>query len=184
MRVADWDDGMRTLKYRPMTIALMRIIALQELGDEAARLEEVDGKGILKHVFTCNSEELQREATPLFSRIQRDVCLSKKIGDSGRFCFLPLGAMILMRLIGPYFKCEISDSYASKRDKYAFSCMTWEKAPQVVRDAQDLMMHMGRSYGEDQDFVVDWLTILGWISSGNRKVRLNHTPFIDIMIYI
>lgn len=78
VRVADWDDGMRTLKYRPMTIALMRINALEE-----PRFEEVDGKGILKHVFTCNSEELQREATPLFSRIQRDVCLSKKIGDSG-----------------------------------------------------------------------------------------------------
>jgi hypothetical protein len=83
VRVADWDDGMRTLKYRPMTIALMRMIALQDFGDETARLEEVDGKGILKHVFTCNSEELQWEATPLFSRIQRDVCLSKKIGDSG-----------------------------------------------------------------------------------------------------
>jgi hypothetical protein len=52
--------------------------------------------------------------------------------------------------------------------------MTWENAPQVVRDAQDLMVHMGRSYGEDQDFMVDWLTILGWISSGNRKVRLTH----------
>lgn len=62
VRVADWDDGMRTLKYRPV---------------------EAEGKGSLKHVFTCNSEELQWEATPLFAQIQREVCLSKKIGDSG-----------------------------------------------------------------------------------------------------
>lgn len=93
--------------------------------------------------------------------------------------------MVLMRLIlGPYFKCDVSDSYASKRDKYAFSCMTWENAPQVVRDVQDLMVHMGRSYGEDQNFMVDWLTILGWISSGNRKVCLTHNRFIVIMVYM
>ncbi|KAF8656636.1 hypothetical protein AX14_008031, partial [Amanita brunnescens Koide BX004] len=36
VRVADWDDGMRTLKYRP-----------SGSGEE--------DKGILKHVFTCNS---------------------------------------------------------------------------------------------------------------------------------
>ena len=69
VRVADWDDGMRTLKYRP-----------SGSGEE--------DKGILKHVFTCNSEELQREATPLFAQIQREVCLSKKIGDSGECQFV------------------------------------------------------------------------------------------------
>ena len=72
VRVADWDDGMRTLKYRPMRLA--------NPGVEAGREE---GEAILKHVFTCNSEELQWEATPLFAQIQREVCLSKRIGDPG-----------------------------------------------------------------------------------------------------
>ena len=84
VRVADWDDGMRTLKYRPV---------------EAGREEE--GKGILKHVFTCNSQELQWEATPLFAQIQREVCLSKKIGDSGEreLILLPLRALTRHRPI-------------------------------------------------------------------------------------
>ena len=67
--MADWDDGMRTLKYRP------------------ARSEGIERRGIFKHVFTCNLADLQQEATPLFEQIQKDVCLGKKIGDSGEITF-------------------------------------------------------------------------------------------------
>lgn len=70
-------------------------------------------------------------------------------------------------------------------DKYAFSCMTWDGAPKAVREAQGLMEHMGRSYGEDQGLVIDRLTILGWVSSGTRRVRLSSFwCFIDEMAYV
>ncbi|KAF8627508.1 hypothetical protein AX15_004397 [Amanita polypyramis BW_CC] len=143
VRVADWDDGMRTLKYKPMVCSSTPVEFMAMAPNEG-----------LQHVFTCNSEDLQREATPLFARIQRDVCLSKNIGD-----------------LGAHFKCNISDTYTGKMNKYAFSCMSWSEAPQVVRDAQDLMLFMGRNYGENEGLVIDRMTIVGWVSSGTRKTN-------------
>ncbi|KAK2467166.1 hypothetical protein APHAL10511_000715 [Amanita phalloides] len=152
VRVADWDDGMRTVKYRAMTIegALARRDRENEEEEEGQVVWTGEG-GILKHVFTCNAEDLQREATPLFARIQEEVCLSKRMGDAGM-----------------YFKCDISDKYVHAGRK-GFSRKTWGEAPQSVRDAQELMEFMGRSYGEDDGFAVDQMTITGWVSSGTRK---------------
>ncbi|KIL62088.1 hypothetical protein M378DRAFT_804744 [Amanita muscaria Koide BX008] len=139
--VADWDDGMRTLKYRPMSIS-------GRFGNAGER------GGILQHVFTCNLVDLQTEATLLFESIQSEVCLMKSTGDSG-----------------PLFKSHVSNSYANKRDRYAFSCLSWSEAPQAVKDAKDLMTFMGK-YGEEEALDIDHLTIIGWVSSGTRKTPM------------
>ncbi|KAF8624149.1 hypothetical protein AX17_007212 [Amanita inopinata Kibby_2008] len=156
VRVADWSDGMRTLAYRPCPVPQDQGLDQGQDGEGSGSGRGKDERGVVKHVFTCNLPELQREATTLFEQIQQEICLQKKVGDAG-----------------PFFKCQVTESRSDigNEDKCgAFSSLTWRDAPKVVHDARDLLLFTGRNYAEEPMMVIDRLVMVGWVSSGTRKV--------------
>lgn len=47
---------------------------------------------------------------------------------------------------------------------------TWANSPKCLRDAQDLMVRQGCTYGDAATISIDELTILAWVIPGNGKV--------------
>ncbi|KAF9456067.1 hypothetical protein BDZ94DRAFT_1276582 [Collybia nuda] len=106
----------------------------------------------VKHIFTCNSQHLQEDATQLLEAFQLDVPMQRKMGKTSL----------------PYFYFEFSSGEASGILPSP-PTTTWEDAPPCVLKAKEHLMSRAHVYGEKPEVTVNTLSILAWISTGTRK---------------
>ncbi|EGN96956.1 hypothetical protein SERLA73DRAFT_140818 [Serpula lacrymans var. lacrymans S7.3] len=99
----------------------------------------------IKHISTCNYEDLQEEPTRLLEYIQAHVPLLREDSSS------------------PYFTLM-----ATKPPVDNTRAVSWEDVP-VLLHARDLIQHYVQVYDEDESFSIDSLLTQAWVRSGSRK---------------
>ncbi|KZT69239.1 hypothetical protein DAEQUDRAFT_269305 [Daedalea quercina L-15889] len=111
----------------------------------------IDRRAIVKHIYTCNRPEVQRESSRLFKEIQRDTELVQRKASG-------------WLIAGTYYITAFGDGIM-----YENPCTPWSATPTSVSEARDLFQERCRSAGDWPSFVIDKLTVVAWMDSGSRK---------------
>ena len=122
---------------------------------------DICGRAVAKHIFTCNRDEMQVEASELWAGIQKEVELTKE-NACKMFSFLHVSFLFNIAFYqAPYF------SYICKASHQDVS--------PSLSQAMDFMSHCIRFYGEEESADIKSICCYGWITAGSRKVSLSYT---------
>ncbi|KAH6915622.1 hypothetical protein BKA70DRAFT_1253285 [Coprinopsis sp. MPI-PUGE-AT-0042] len=121
----------------------------------------------VKHIFTSNVPVLQSVATSLLMDVQREVQLSRTMGDSSN----------------PYFTA----TYDVKSDIPSTSVKV--AVPECLMKARELLLNRAALYADlpEDSLKVTTMDVMGWVSSGSRKnssdvIKATHSPVVILAL--
>lgn len=124
----------------------------------------------IKHIFTGNLPHLQGYTEEWLKNIQQELDIVRKPGDNSmsRYASSQIAADNLN--IGPYF--SYSANFCKDRNRPYITKST--QVPDCVNQIKDRMVSRAKLYAQikEEDFRIDRLDILAWVTNGSKKARL------------
>lgn len=150
----------------------------------------------MKHIFTCNLPQLERESDELFKEFQETVDMvverNPGRGRSGRCFYYTSGSsranwMMTMHLAPRYsYVVEPVDAADVDSSMVDPGLATWETAPKCISEARNFMIECATVYGvEDVSMeTVRCMEIQAWMEGSTTKVFFHLTQTCSMIAYV